>query len=122
VIITPTRVYDDVRPTIGIEKLFDTLKERQAQSRGKQQTRPDIRPSSVIRYENDENQGWFNLFCFSDDDLADRKLSRSSITHLANGLLEVDGAIDAPQYDRASVEPAPQVEENVSLPCKPLFP
>lgn len=32
--------------------------------------------------------------------------------HLPNGLTELDGAIDAPIYDRASREPAVQVAEN----------
>ena len=34
------------------------------------------------------------------------------IKHLGNGLIEVDGAIDAPQFDRASAEPAVEVADD----------
>ncbi len=32
-------------------------------------------------------------------------LFRNGVSHLPNGLVEIDGAIDDPQYDRASLEP-----------------
>ena len=34
------------------------------------------------------------------------------VTVLSNGLVEVDGAVDAPQFDRASVEPDVGVAED----------
>ena len=34
------------------------------------------------------------------------------VTTLSNGLVEVDGAIDAPYFDRASAEPAVQVDQD----------
>ena len=37
--------------------------------------------------------------------------NQEKIKHLANGLIEVDGAIDAPQFDRVSAEPAVEVAE-----------
>ena len=37
--------------------------------------------------------------------------NQEKIKHLANGLIEVDGSIDAPQFDRVSAEPAVEVAE-----------
>ena len=40
--------------------------------------------------------------------------SSEGVTHLGNGLVELDGAIDAAVYDRASREPAFEADEDAN--------
>ena len=102
---------DDVRPTIGIEGLFQDFKKPETKIEssigGFQQTTPDIRYKKMLHSVHFREIVSTPFFIFSPS-----RPRVDGVTVLSNGLVEVDGAVDAPQFDRASVEPDVGVAED----------
>eukprot|EP00094_Tigriopus_californicus_P002283 TCALIF_02204-PA protein Name:"Protein of unknown function" AED:0.24 eAED:0.28 QI:0/0.5/0.2/0.8/1/1/5/0/1468 len=92
----------DERPSFGLEELFNKFERpkfpRLAPSTPesgsnaiKENLKAFIRPSSVIKETDTQHEG---------------------VTTLSNGVVEVDGASDAPTFDKASIEPAVGIIED----------